>query len=154
MQILKPCLFSCYFYKFFNKIPTLKCYWIFWLKLEVWCDILYCVTYPISVTDRRCLYGFIHHFTRSCPGRRDDAHHLPMDGRELVTVNQDSKIQDKRTPGSRTCRGFSCFIWICYSPQFLTGIYYSICTCRLQYAEIEIYINLKIVYYILPANCS
>ena len=114
--------------------PCLLHYWIFWLKLEVQCDILYCVTYPISVTDRRCLYGFIHHFTRSCPGRRDDAHHLPMDGREMVTVNQDFKNQDIRSPGRRNCRGFSCSYGFAIHHNSLLEfiIAYAIIDCNMQ----------------------
>ena len=57
------------------------------LNPEVWYGILYCVTLPISVTDRRCFNEHSHNFTHSCPGRRDNPCYLPVDGREMVTVS-------------------------------------------------------------------
>jgi len=64
----------------------------------------------------------------------ETVHHLSMDGRELVTVNQDSKIQDKRTPGSGNYRGFSCFNGFVSRYNSLLGpiIAYAIIDCNMQ----------------------
>ena len=52
------------------------------------------------------------------------------------TGNSQSRLknQDKRSPGSCNCRGFSCCTWICFRYNSLLEhiIAYAICNCNMQ----------------------